>query len=277
MSGAHPQPLITLLTDYGTGDEFVGVLHGVIARICPEARVIDMSHGIVSHDIRSGAAVLAQSLQYMPSGVHVAIVDPTVGGERRAVALRLADERILVGPDNGLLWPAAESGGGVAQAVEISQSRWRLEPISATFHGRDIFAPVAAHLAAGEPLDLAGERFDAAELIRIETPRTRTEGGALVTVVNHADRFGNVQLAATREDLGPLGLELGDRVRVRAESGEVHVGTYARTFSDVEEGKLLLFEDSGRRLALALNRGSAVARLGLRSGDQLRISGGHEP
>jgi len=110
-----------------------------------------------------------------------------------------------------------------------------------------------------------------------ETPRTRTEGGALVTVVNHADRFGNVQLAATREDLGPLGLELGDRVRVRAESGEVHVGTYARTFSDVEEGKLLLFEDSGRRLALALNRGSAVARLGLRSGDQLRISGGHEP
>ncbi len=276
MSDTRRQSVITLLTDYGIADEFVGVLHGVIARICPDARVIDLSHGVVSHDIRGGAAVLAQSLRFMPVGVHVAVVDPTVGGDRRAVAVRLADGRVLVGPDNGLLWPAAQAGGGVEQAVEISLSRWRLEPVSATFHGRDLFAPVAAHLAAGEPLAQAGDPLDPSQLVRIETPRARTEGGALVTVVNNTDRFGNVQLAAAPEDLGALGLQFGDGARVWLESGEFYDATYGRTFSDVEEGKLLVFEDSGCMLALALNRGSAVGRLGLRSGDELRITSPRE-
>jgi len=277
VSATRRRPVITLLTDYGIADEFAGVLQGVIAGICPEARVINLSHGVVSHDVRGGAAVLAQSLPYMPVGIHVAIVDPTVGSKRRAVALRLADGRILVGPDNGLLWPAAELAGGVEQAVEISRSRWRIEPVSATFHGRDIFAPVAAHLAAGEPLEQAGDPLDPWLLTRIETPRARREGGALVAIVNSTDRFGNVQLAAAHEDLEGLGLQLGDAVRVQVESGEVHVGTYGRTFSDVDEGRLLLFEDSGRRLALAFNRGSAVARLGLRGGDQLRIMTAVDP
>ncbi len=152
-----------MLTDYGLADEFVGVLHGVIARICPDAHVIDLSHGVPPQDIATGAAVLMHALPYMPTGVHVAVVDPTVGGDRRAVALRLADGRILVGPDNGLLWPAALAAGGVEQAFEISASPWRLEPVSATFHGRDIFAAVAAHLAAGEPLELAGDVLDPAQ------------------------------------------------------------------------------------------------------------------
>jgi S-adenosylmethionine hydrolase len=266
------QPVITLLTDYGISDEFAGVLHGVIAGICPPARVIDLTHGIVRHDIRAGAAVLAQALGYVPLGVHVGIVDPTVGGERRAVALKLEDGRVLVGPDNGLLWPAAQAGGGVAQAVEISRSRWRLEPVAATFHGRDIFAPVAARLAAGEPFEQAGEALDPSSLVTLETPRARTEGGAVVATVANADRFGNVQLAAVREDLADLGVELGDRLRISLASGEIHLCTYARTFSDVEEGELILLEDSWRRLALSFNRGSAVARLSLRGGDQLRIS-----
>lgn len=272
MSDASGRPVITLLTDYGITDEFVGVLHGVIARICPAAQVIDLSHGVVPHDIRGGATVLAQALPYMPVGVHVAIVDPTVGGERRSVALRLRDGRVLVGPDNGLLWLAIEAGGGVERAVEISQSRWRLEPVSATFHGRDIFAPVAARLAADEAFEQAGEQLDPARLERLETPRAWTEGGALVAAVGGGDRFGNVQLCADPEDLSGLGARLGDLVGIRLESGELHVGTYARTFSDVDDGELILFQDSARKLALGFNRGSAMARLGLRSGDRLRIS-----
>jgi S-adenosylmethionine hydrolase len=264
--------VITLLTDYGLADEFVGVLHGVIARICPDARVIDLSHGIPRQDIRSGAAVLLHSLRYMPVGVHVAVVDPTVGGERRAVALRLADGRILVGPDNGLLWPAAMAAGGVAQAVEISASAWLLEPVSATFHGRDIFAPVAAHLAAGESLDLAGRAFDPAQLVALQTPRARAERGVLLAPVIGVDGFGNVQLGALHDDLASIDTGSGDQVELTLESGEAHVGTYALTFSDVADGELLLFEDSTMQLALAVNRGRAADRLAVRAGDQLRIS-----
>jgi hypothetical protein len=129
-------PVVTFLSDYGLTDHFVGICHGVIASICPDARVIDISHGIARHDVRAGALVLAGALPYMPAGVHLAVVDPDVGAERRAVALRLADGRLLVGPDNGLLWPAALSGGGAVEAVEIGTSPFRLEPVSTTFHGR---------------------------------------------------------------------------------------------------------------------------------------------
>lgn len=276
MSASARRPVITLLTDYGTTDEFAGVLHGVIAMICPEARIIDLTHGIGRHDIRGGATVLAQSVPYLPVGVHVAVVDPTVGGDRRAVALRLADGRMLVGPDNGLLWPASQVAGGVEQAVEISRSPWRLEPVAATFHGRDIFSPVAAHLAAGEPFDQAGAPLDPALLVGLEEPRPRTEGGALLVTATNSDRYGNVQLGAGGEDISGLGVELGDQLRVRLLSGESRPATYAVTFSDVAEGDLILFEDSNHRLALGVNHGSALVRLGLRAGDQLRISAARE-
>jgi len=276
VSASSRRPVITLLTDYGTTDEFAGVLHGVIAMICPDARVIDLTHGIGRHDIGSGATILAQSLPYLPVGVHLAVVDPTVGGDRRAVALRLADGRILVGPDNGLLWPASQAGGGVEQAVEISQSPWRHEPVAATFHGRDIFAPVTARLAAGERFDRAGTPLDAELLIRLEEPRARTEGGALVATATNSDGFGNVQLGAGSEDISGLGVELGADLLVRLPSGEARPATYAVTFSDVVEGDLILFEDSNHRLALGVNHGSALVRLGLRPGDQLRISAARE-
>src|SRR4051812_36018827 len=143
---------ITFLSDYGLGDEFVGVVHGVIAGICPQAPVIDLGHGVPRQDVQAGALTLERALPYMPAGVHLAVVDPEVGARRRAVALRTAEEdRLLVGPDNGLLIPAAERFGGVLEAIEISTSPWRLEPVSATFHGRDLFAPVAARLPAGRP------------------------------------------------------------------------------------------------------------------------------
>ena len=156
LRGVRP---VTFLSDYGTADEFVGVVHAVIARIAPDARVIDISHGIQRQDVLQGALMLARTLPYAPAGVHLAVVDPEVGARRRAIALRTADEdRLLVGPDNGLLLPASERFGGIVEAVEISASPWRLEPVAATFHGRDLFAPVAARLASGAPLAEAGRR-----------------------------------------------------------------------------------------------------------------------
>ena len=248
------------------------MIHGVITRICPAARVIDVTHGIRRHDIRSGAGILAQSLPFMPVGVHVAVVDPTVGGDRRAVALRTVDGRILVGPDNGVLWLACETLGGIEAAVEISQSPWRLTPVSATFHGRDIFAPVAAHLAAGDPLEEAGEKLPQGQLVRLQVPRPWIESGALVTQVSNGDRFGNAQLTAGRDDATLLELQLGDAVQVAIPTGENYVARFARTFSDVPEGELILFEDASHRLALGFNHGSATGRLSLRIGDEVRIS-----
>src|SRR3954469_5531041 len=158
-------PVLTFLSDYGQLDEFVGICHGVIARLAPEVRIIDVSHGVPRHDIRAGPLALRGALPYMPPGVHLAVVDPEVGGRRRAVALRCAEEdRLLVGPDNGLLCLAAERFGGVVQAVEIARSPHRLEAGAAAVPGPHIFAPVAARLAAGDPLGDAGEPFAPADL-----------------------------------------------------------------------------------------------------------------
>src|SRR5579884_534643 len=194
-------PVITFLSDYGVRDDFVGVCHGVIARICPAAKVIDLTHGISRHDVRAGAVTLQGALPYLPAGVHLAVVDPDVGAARRAVAMRLADERLLVGPDNGLLSLAADQAGGVIEAVDIAQSRFRLEPVSATFHGRDIFAPVAAHLAAGAALAEAGEPCDPEGLTRLRLPEPTMADGLLIAHALYVDRFGNVGLNVGHEDL----------------------------------------------------------------------------
>ncbi len=264
--------MITFLSDYGLEDDFVGVCHGVMATICPEARVIDITHGVQRHDVRAGAVVLAATLPYMPIGVHLAVVDPGVGGERRAIAVRLAGGRVLVGPDNGLLAPAAEGGGGVAEAAEITTSPFRLEPVSATFHGRDIFAPVAARLAAGAALSDAGEPCDPQALVKLETTRPRRESGALVGHALYVDRFGNVGLDVGHDDLADSGVKLGRRVQVTVSSGTPHEAQVGRTFADVGSGALLLYEDSYRRLALAVNHGNAAERLGLGIEDEIRIS-----
>ena len=260
-------PVITFLSDYGHDDDFVGVCHGVMARIAPDARVIDVTHGIPRHDVRSGALVLRRALPYFPAGIHLAVVDPEVGAERRAVALRTADgERVLVGPDNGLLTPAAQRFGGVAEAVEVTRSRHRLQPTSATFHGRDLFAPVSAHLAAGAPIAEAGEPLDTGELIDLPMPRAHTEDGELVAHALAFDRFGNVMLDVEHGEVGSAGLRLGRPVLVNGEHAH-----YATTFADVPAGQLLLYEDAYRGLALAVNRGSAADRLGLGLDAEVRI------
>ncbi len=265
-------PVITFLSDYGLEDDFVGICHGVFATICPEARVIDITHGIARHDIRAGALVLSGALPYMPVGVHVAVVDPDVGAERRAVALRLADDRILIGPDNGLLSPAAGACGGSIEAVEITTSQFRLKPVSATFHGRDIFAPVAAQISAGAPLAEAGEPCDPEQLVRLELPRPRREQGTLIAHAMYIDRFGNVQLNVSHDDLADSGLRLGHRVKLEVPGRDEHEAHYARTFAEVDLDELLVYEDAYRKLAVAVSRGSAASRLGVAVDDELRIS-----
>lgn len=263
-------PVITFLSDYGLQDDFVGVCHGVIASLCPQARVIDLTHGVQRHDVRSGALILQGALPYLPVGVHLAVVDPDVGAARRAVAMRLADERLLVGPDNGLLSLAAARAGGAVEAVDIAQSEFRLEPVSATFHGRDIFAPVAAHLADGAPLASVGEPCDPDGLVRLTLSRPRFDQDTLVAHAVYIDRFGNVGLNVEHEDLAGFGLKLGRSARLDAGSGEVPV-SYVRTFADVQAGGLLLYEDAYKRLSVAVSHGNAAQRLGLTVDDELRI------
>lgn len=248
---------VTFLSDYGLRDEFVGVCHGVIAGIAPDARVIDVTHGIGRHDVRAGALALRRALPHMPPGVHLAVVDPEVGSSRRAVALRCAeDDRVLVGPDNGLLMPAAEHFGGVVEAVDISASPLRLGHVSATFHGRDVFAPVAAHLAAGTPLSTAGTPLEVAELAELALPRPELRDGAVLAHVLSVDGFGNLGLDAAHPDLSSTGLRLGRPLLANGRPA-----TFAGTFADVPAGALVLYEDPDRMLALAVNRGSAAADL----------------
>lgn len=252
---------VTFASDYGHQDEFVGVCHGVLAGLSPMSRVIDVTHGIPRHDVRFGAIVLRNALPFMPAGVHLAVVDPAVGGARRAVALRCAsEERLLVGPDNGLLLLAAERFGGVVEAVDIGRSPWRLEPVSATFHGRDIFAPVAAALGRGEPLADCGDPLGIEELVALELPVAVVEDGELRAHALVSDRFGNVILDASHSDLAAVDLRLGAAVSVRS-AGRVVEARFATTFADVGEGELLLYEDAQRQLALAVNRGSAQREL----------------
>jgi S-adenosylmethionine hydrolase len=262
---------VTFASDYGHQDEFVGVCHGVLAGLAPLVRVIDVTHGIPRHDVRFGAIVLRNALPFMPAGVHLAVVDPEVGGRRRAIAVRCAqEEQLLVGPDNGLLRLAADRFGGIVEAVDIGHSRWRLEPVSATFHGRDLFAPVAAALARGEELAGCGEPLAVEDLALLTLPVARREGDELVAHALIADRFGNVILDAGHDDVTALGARLGDAVEI-ATGERVLRARFAGTFADVEPGALLLYEDAQHQLALAINRGSAADDLDVRRDAELRL------
>jgi hypothetical protein len=263
-------PVITLLTDYGRDDDFVGVCHGVIHGICPHARVIDITHGIPRHGVRHGAIVLANTLPYMPVGFHIAVVDPQVGTERRAVAVQTRDGRVLVGPDNGLLSLAWQRCGGATFAMDVSRSPHRLEPVSATFHGRDLFAPVAAHLAAGADLREAGEPLDLEELEMLRLPRAVVEDDTLVAHVLLVDRFGNVALDVDHHQLAGTGLRLGQPVEIEV-GGERFLATFAQTFADVKSGEVIVYEDSYRTLAIAINRGDAAGTLQVGMDTEVRL------
>jgi S-adenosylmethionine hydrolase len=198
----------------------------------------------------------------MPQGVHLAVVDPGVGTGRRGIALRSVDGRLYVGPDNGLLSLAFEQSGGVGAAIDLSDSPYRLQPVSATFHGRDVFSPVAAELARGTSLERVGNAVSPEKLIRLELPAVTVGAGELIAQALYVDRFGNVQLNATNADMSAAGLEPGDRLRVEAR-GAPHEAHYLRTFADAPQRALLVYVDSYGAITLAVNSGSAAAALAL--------------
>jgi S-adenosylmethionine hydrolase len=264
------RPFITFLSDFGLADEYVGTCHGVIARIAPEIRVIDITHGIAPQRVLQGALVLANTLQYMPGGVHLAVVDPGVGSQRRALALRSGDGRFFVGPDNGLLLPAIERLGGIDSAHELANPEFALPSVSRTFHGRDLFAPAAAHLALGVPLDRLGPPVDPEALVRVELPEPEIGPRRLRATMLDADRFGNVQLNLMREHLTRAGATPGTQVELEV-LGERYYAVVARTFADARTGDLILYEDAYRWMAVAISGGSAMELLPVTPGDELQI------
>ena len=262
---------VTFLSDFGLRDGFVGTCHGVIARIAPDARVIDITHGIEPRAVLQGALVLANTLPYMPAGVHLAVVDPGVGSDRRGVCVRDREGRLHVGPDNGLLLPAVEHFGGVDGAWELRNRAYMLERVSHTFHGRDVFAPVAAHLARGvDPAEL-GPALDPATLVRLELPEPEIGANGLLTTVLWVDRFGNVQLNAGHDHAERIGIEPGARIELELR-GERFSAVVTRTFADAGPGELIVYENAHGSLALAITGGNAAERLGVRGGEELAIS-----
>jgi S-adenosyl-L-methionine hydrolase (adenosine-forming) len=260
---------VTFLTDFGLQDDFVGTCHGVIKRIAPEVQVIDITHGIPPRAIVQGALVLANTVPYMPVGAHLAVVDPGVGGPRRALALRDAEGRAYVGPDNGLLLPAAERGG-IAEAHEIVNPDYALSPVSRTFHGRDIFAPAAAHVANGLALAELGPPIDPGALVRLELPQAEVRTNRIGASILYVDAFGNMQLNLTREHLDQADVQPGARLELEL-AGQRYYAIAARTFSDARAGDLILYEDSYGNVAVAMNRGNAAEMLSARAGQGLRI------
>jgi S-adenosyl-L-methionine hydrolase (adenosine-forming) len=263
-------PFITFLTDFGLQDDFVGTCHGVIKGIAPDAEIIDITHGVRPGRVLQGALVLANSLPYMPAGVHLAVVDPGVGGSRRALALRDAEGRLHVGPDNGLLLPAADRFGGVVAAYELASPAHSLQPVSRTFHGRDLFSPAAAHLARGVELGELGPPIDPEELVRLDVPAPEVGQARIRATALAVDRFGNVALNLTRDHLERADVVPGTRVELTCR-GVRFFAVAARTFGDATAGELILYEDSYRNIAVAVSRGSAADVLGVEEGSELLI------
>ena len=254
---------VSFLSDYGTADEFVGVVHSVIRSIAAHVVTIDITHEISPHDVRAGGLALLRSVQYLAPGVVLAVVDPGVGTARQAVAVEVGDgEAVLVGPDNGLLAAAVAMCGGAGRVVELTNAEYQLPAPGATFAGRDVFAPAAAHLCNGVDLLELGPALDPYGLVPGLVPLTRHEDGGLACEVLWVDRFGNVQLNADPDDT----LAFGDRVAVRI-GDRLRTAVRAATYGELGQGALGLIVDSYGLCSLALNRAPASEELGLAPGD----------
>jgi S-adenosylmethionine hydrolase len=259
---------VSLLTDYGLADEFVGVVKAVIRDIAPHVQMIDLTHQIAPFDVRAGSLALARCISYVPTGVILGVVDPGVGGARKSIAIEVADgEGVLVGPDNGLLAPAVAMAGGSGRAVSLTNDEYHLLSHGATFAGRDIFAPVVGHLCNGVDLAELGELIDPDELMPGMVPLPRQDGEAIVGEVLWVDHFGNCQVNIGPEEIADWGpqiqLSFGETVRV---------ATRQPTFSAVSTGAIGLVVDSSGMLAIVLDQRSAAAELGLGAGDQITLA-----
>jgi S-adenosylmethionine hydrolase len=260
---------VCFLTDFGLRDDFVGTCHGVIKRIAPQAQIIDVTHGIPAQAVLQGALVLANTLPYMPPGVHLAVVDPGVGGARRPLALRDREGRFFVGPDNGLLLPAADLAG-IEAAHELANPAYALPSISRTFHGRDLFSPAAAHLVSGVELAELGPPIDPEALVRLDLPVPRVREDGIDATALFVDSFGNVALNVTRDDLEPIGIVPGTRLELDLD-GQRYYAVAARTFADARAGDVILYEDSYRSMSVAISNGDAAAMMRAQVGSAVRI------
>jgi S-adenosyl-L-methionine hydrolase (adenosine-forming) len=271
---------VSLLTDYGLVDEFVGVLKSVVRDLAPHVHTVDLTHSIAAYDVRAGSLALARAIQYVAEGVVVAVVDPGVGTDRRAIAVEVAGGAgVLIGPDNGLLAPAVAMAGGAGRCVVLTNTEYHLPAPGATFAGRDIFAPVAAHLCNGVDLAELGDPIDPNSLLPGVIPISRDEDGELIAEVLWVDHYGNCQLNVSPDDVDPL----GDPIRVRFTPGGVrsaqgmNVATTrtarrASSFGALGEGTVGLVTDSYGMIAICVDRGSAALELGLDVGTAVMLS-----
>ena len=262
---------LTFLSDYGHDDVFVGVVKGVVAGIAPKVQIIDVCHLIAPQDVEAGAHALADAMPFMPRAIHLAMVDPQHAEAARGVAIRTNDDSMFVGPDNGLLSRAWEQRGGVKTVVEIANNDLWLENIHATFRGRDIFAPVAAHLAVGRALDDVGPAVKAADLITLPTRAATVDDDHVHAEIRAIDHFGNVSLNLARADLEAAGIVLGDTVELRCNGRSLNV-PFTHSFGEVPVGRLSLCEDSFRAIQLAVNTGRANQELRVTRGDPIVIA-----
>jgi S-adenosylmethionine hydrolase len=293
----RPRPVIGFLTDFGF-DGAAAICRGVMLGIARDAQIVDISHSVRKFAIADGAYLLRAAVPWLPVGVHVGVVDPGVGTDRRPIAIRTGRGDVLVGPDNGLLLPAAERLGGVAAARLLENRAWMLPETSATFHGRDIFAPIGAHLATGALFDEVGQAVDGTTLVRLELPEPEAQQGRLATGVVYVDSFGNLRLAGGVVDLqaalGPVepgttlmvdysaprggisSLATAEGAKSAAAEGSRRGDrwerlTWRRTFGEASPGDLLAYEDSSGNIAIAVSNGSATTRLGAGTGARIGI------
>ena len=262
-------PVVSFLSDYGLTDEFVGVCKAVILRAAPPARIIDITHGIPPFDVRAGALALARSIQYLPPGVVLAVVDPGVGTDRRAVAVEV-ENGFLVGPDNGLLAPAVAMLGGASRVVSLTNPEYQLEAPGATFAGRDIFAPAAGYLAAGTPMEALGESVDPMSLVPGVVPLPTDEDGRAAGEVLWIDRYGNAQLNIDPGDLVALGVEPGGPLEIRCGQGR-RTGRWVGSYAEAGPLELAVVVDSYGLVSLTLDRRAAAEELGLRPGSAVTL------
>jgi S-adenosyl-L-methionine hydrolase (adenosine-forming) len=262
---------ICFLSDFGLADDFVGTCKGVMLGITPGVAIVDLTHEVPGFEVEAGAEILHHATRYMPDdAIYLAVVDPGVGTERRALALRTGDGAFLVGPDNGLLVPAAEALGGVWEVALLNNERYHVHPVSNTFHGRDVFAPAAAHLAAGVEFSELGEAADPSSLVHLDLPgveESAAAGEGVESRIIAIDRYGNARLSVMQEESG---LEYGVELKIDAGDGEMPV-RYLETFGSANAGELVIVPDSHWRLSIAINKGNAAQALGLKVGGRVRM------
>jgi S-adenosylmethionine hydrolase len=265
---------VTFLSDYGLDDHLVGVCKGVVARIAPHVRIIDVCHQVRAQDVTMGGEMLAEAWPYLPTGVHLALVDPFTATHARGVAVLCRDGSVVVAPDNGLASRAWEVAGGIAEAYELAEpSLWASQP-SRSFRGRDVFAPVTAHLARGVPLDDVGPRLDPAVLVHSRNAEPRVHGDHVHGEVRMVDHFGNLALNLRRSDLEAAGIQLGDLVELRC-AGRTCEVPFTLSFGEVPGGRTVVCEDSFRAITIAVNGGRADRMLRANSGEAVVLGRVH--